>query len=154
MTSLEIVLLCVSCPGGESILEITKNVTAVLGEDMYLSCRYLGESDIKNAQWKHQLKSKVKSKRMAGFTNGEPFSRNGFSDPDSVTNLTVKMSVSSVEVEGEYICEFETEEEDYSDSLFLTVVGKPTPYCMYADWNGHSCSTSLFLIKLLKMMHL
>lgn len=146
--SLDIVLLCVSHPGGEPILEITKNVTAVLGEDVYLSCRYPGENDIENAAWKRQINSKVKSKRLAGFRNGKLFNGSGFSLPDSVTNLTVRMSVSSVAVEGEYICEFETEEGDYSDSVFLTVVGKPTQYCTYVDWNGHNCSTSLFLITL------
>ena len=120
------VSLCVSGP----ILEITRNVTGVLGEDVYLGCRYLGDSEIESAEWKRQMNSKVKSKRLAGFANGRPFSRDDFSEPDSLTNLTVKMNVSSVEVEGEYICEFESEEEYYSDSVFLTVVGK-TIMCYY-----------------------
>lgn len=119
------VSLCVSGPDGEPILEITQNVTAVLGEGVYLGCRYLGKSEIVSAVWKRQINSKVKSKGLAGFSNGEPFSRNGFSDPESLTNLTVKMNVSNVGVEGEYNCEFESKEEYYSDSVFLTVVGKP-----------------------------
>lgn len=107
------------------MLEITHNITAVLGEVVYLSCRYLGKSDIQGAEWKRQINSKIKSKGLAGFSNRGPFSRHGFSDPDSLTNLTVQMRVSSVEVEGEYICEFESEEGYFSDSAFVTVVGKP-----------------------------
>lgn len=122
--SLDVVLLCVSGPAGEPILEVSQNITAVLGEDVYLSCRYLGESKIQDAKWKRQINSKVKSKRLAGFAHGVSFGRNGFSEPESVTNLTVKMNVSSVEVEGEYTCEFQSEEEDYSSNVFLTVVGK------------------------------
>lgn len=122
--SLDVVLLCVSGPAGEPILEVSQNITAVLGEDVYLSCRYLGESKIQDAEWKRQINSKVKSKRLAGFAHGVSFGRNGFSEPESVTNLTVKMNVSSVEVEGEYTCEFESEEEYYSSNVFLTVVGK------------------------------
>ncbi|XP_032358293.1 uncharacterized protein si:ch211-149e23.4 [Etheostoma spectabile] len=105
-------------------LEIPHNLTAVLGEDAYLSCRYLGEHEILSAQWKRQINS-MKSKRLAGFTDGKPFGRNDFSNPASPTNLTVKINVSSVEVEGQYICEFKTEEDDISDSLFLTVVARP-----------------------------
>ncbi|KAK5868853.1 hypothetical protein PBY51_009830 [Eleginops maclovinus] len=112
-------------PGEESILEITHNITAVLGEDVYLRCRYLGESQIQSAEWKRRINSKIKFKRLAGFTDGKPFSRDNVSNPVSLTNLTVKMQVSSVEVEGEYICEFRSEEEYDSDSVFLTVVARP-----------------------------
>ncbi|XP_074496622.1 uncharacterized protein LOC141770688 [Sebastes fasciatus] len=112
-------------PGVEPIIEITHNITAFLGEDVYLGCRYLGESEIQSADWK--FKSKIKYKRLAGFVYGKVFNRDGFSEPDSLTNLTVKMNVSSVEVEGEYICEFsfEDEDEDCHDSTFLTVVARP-----------------------------
>ncbi|XP_049431658.1 uncharacterized protein si:ch211-149e23.4 isoform X1 [Epinephelus fuscoguttatus] len=112
-------------PSGEPLLEVTHNVTGVLGEDVYLSCIYLGESDIQSAEWRRQSSSKFKSKRLAGFLSGRPFSREDFSYPDSLTNLTVQMKVSSVEAEGEYICEFESEEEYYSDSVFVTVVAQP-----------------------------
>ncbi|XP_068571384.1 hemicentin-2 [Cebidichthys violaceus] len=111
-------------PGGERIVEITHNITAFLGEDVYLSCSYLGESEIQSAEWKRQVNSKNKFKRLAGFVHGKPFSRDYISEPDSLTNLTVKMEVSSVEAEGEYICEFESEEELYSDSVYLTVVAR------------------------------
>ncbi len=122
---LNIVLLCVSGSGEKQIIEITHNITAVLGEDVYLRCRYLGESEIQGAEWTRQYNSKIKSKPVAGFSEDGPFSRKDFSHPDSVTNLTVKMSVSSVEAEGEYTCEFESEEAYYHDTVFLTVVGKP-----------------------------
>ena len=85
---------------------------------------YLGENEILNAEWKRQRNSRVKLKRLAGFTNGVPFNRDGFSEPESVTNLTVQISVSSVEAEGQYICEFGSEEEYYTCHMFLTVVGK------------------------------
>ncbi|XP_024910603.1 uncharacterized protein LOC103378048 isoform X2 [Cynoglossus semilaevis] len=110
---------------GEPLVEITHNVTAVLGEVVYLGCRYLGQSEILNAKWIRQINSKVKSKGLSGFLNGQPFSRNDFSEPDSVTNLTVKMTVSSVDVGGEYICEFESEEGYFSDQAFVTVVARP-----------------------------
>ncbi|XP_059187195.1 uncharacterized protein si:ch211-149e23.4 [Centropristis striata] len=111
--------------GGEPLLEITHNITAVLGEDVYLSCRYLGESEIQSAEWKRHGNSRIKSKRLAGFFNGKPFGRDDFSKPDSLTNLTVRTKVSSVEAEGEYSCEFASELEYYSDSVFLTVVARP-----------------------------
>lgn len=77
--------------------------------------------------WARRITSKVKSKGLAGFKNEIPYGRNGFSEPGSVTNLTVRVKVLSVDAEGEYICEFESEEEYYSSSVFLSVVGKLTP---------------------------
>ncbi|XP_042342917.1 uncharacterized protein si:ch211-149e23.4 [Plectropomus leopardus] len=109
--------------GGEPLFEITHNITGVLGEDVYLSCRYLGKSEIQSAKWRRH--SKFKSKRLAGFLSGKPFSHGDFSYPDSPTNLTVQMKVSTVEAEGQYICEFESEYEYYSDSVLLTVVARP-----------------------------
>ncbi|XP_065816341.1 uncharacterized protein si:ch211-149e23.4 isoform X2 [Labrus bergylta] len=118
--------LWVQGPGGEPHLDITHNITAVLGEDVYLRCRYMGEGEILSATWKRQINTRVKSRPLAGFTDDKPFSRSSdFSEPESVTNLTVKMNVSSVDTEGKYICEFESEEESYSDSVFLTVVARP-----------------------------
>ncbi|XP_042271047.1 uncharacterized protein si:ch211-149e23.4 isoform X1 [Thunnus maccoyii] len=120
---------CLEILGEEQILEITKNVTGVLGEDVYLSCSYLGESEIINAQWKRQIiaNSKVKARRLVGFlAENKTFCYDeSFSYPDSLTNLTVKMRVSGVEAEGEYICEFSSNEEDVSDSVILTVVARP-----------------------------
>lgn len=116
-------LFCDSDSGAE-IIESPSNITAVLGEDVYLSCRYLGESQIVGGEWKRQVKSKAK--RLVGIQNGRAFSRDSdFSEPDSVTNLTVRMRVRGVDVEGQYSCEFESEEENFFKSVFVTVVGKP-----------------------------
>ncbi|XP_078785695.1 uncharacterized protein si:ch211-149e23.4 isoform X1 [Oryzias latipes] len=104
--------------GEEPSLEISENVTAVLGEDVYLSCRYLGESQIQSAEWKRQT-SKSVFERLAGFSNDSS------SYPESVTNLTVQVKVSSVEAEGEYICEFKSEDEFFSRSVFVSVLGRP-----------------------------
>lgn len=117
-------LLCTSGPGGEPISEVGYNITAVLGEDVYLTCKYLGEGKVESARWRRQFSSSTKSKKLAGFLGEKPFSHQGFSEPDSVTNLTVKMDVFSVDAEGKYICEFETEDEMYASSVFLTVIGK------------------------------
>ncbi|XP_034024247.1 uncharacterized protein si:ch211-149e23.4 [Thalassophryne amazonica] len=117
---------CVEILGDEQVIEITANVTAILGEDVYLSCRYLGEGTITNAQWKRQIDSKIRAKRITGFANDKPFKRDvDFSIPDSPTNLTVKMRVSSVAVEGEYTCEFASEDAAFTDKLFLTVLARP-----------------------------
>lgn len=107
------------------MIEVTKNVTAFLGEDVILSCRYLGEeSDIQSAEWKGQLSPKSTVKRLAGFNSWGAFGRYGFSEPDSIANLTVVKSVSSVDMEGKYTCQFVCEEDYYSETLSITVVGK------------------------------
>lgn len=114
------------------ISEVGYNLTAVLGEDVYLTCRYFGESEILNSKWRRQ------SKKLAGFSSTKPFSHQGFSEPDSVTNLTVKMDVFSVEAEGKYICEFETEDEYFSSGVLLTVIGKQinTEGQWFSTWNS------------------
>lgn len=66
----------------------------------------------------------MKSKGLAGFKNKAPYGRNGFSEPGSMTNLTVRVQVQSLDAEGEYTCEFESEEEYYSNSIFLSIAGK------------------------------
>lgn len=135
--SLDVVLLCTSGPGGELISEVGYNITAVLGEDVYLTCRYVGENEVLNSRWRRQFSSTT-YKKLAGFSNKKPFSHQGFSEPDSVTNLTVKMDVFSVEAEGKYICEFETEEEYYDSSIFLTVIGKQINFegQWFSTWNS------------------
>lgn len=129
-------LFCVSGQSADTIIETTKDITAVLGEEVYLSCRYLGESKIERAVWRRQINSKVKSKGLTGISGGKSFGSLDFSEPDSITNLTVKMSVSRVELEGEYVCEFESEEEgSVSDSSYVTIIGKLSQqywcYCFY-----------------------
>lgn len=105
-------------------------MTAVLGEDVHLICVYRGDSEIYGAEWTRQINSKRKSKGLAGFKNGIPYSRNGFSEPASISNLTVRMEVLSADVEGEYICEFELDEEYLSNSVFLSVVGESASCCV------------------------
>lgn len=126
--SLNIVFLCVS-DASDVPIESIRNVAGVLGEDVYLICRYVGGSEVNSGKWKRHMNSKVKSnsaqyKRIAGADKGKLYGREGFSAPESAANLTVKVNVSSVEVEGEYICEFETEDDNFSNAVFLTVVGK------------------------------
>lgn len=105
-------------------------MTAFLGEDVHLICAYRGDSEIFGAEWTRRINSKRKSKGLAGFENGIPYGRNGFSEPGSLTNLTVRMEVLSVDAEGEYICEFESEEEYYSNSVFLSVIGESASCCV------------------------
>lgn len=105
-------------------------MTAVLGEDVHLICAYRGDGEILGAEWTRRINSNRKSKGLAGFENGIPYGRNGFSEPGSITNLTVWMEVLSVDAEGEYICEFESEEEYYSNSVFLSVVGESASCCV------------------------
>lgn len=159
------VLFYVSGQSEDMIIETTKDITAVLGEDVYLSCRYLGDTKIKKAVWKRQI-TKTKSRGVTGISTEKSFGSSDFSEPDSLTNLTVKMSVSRVDLEGEYICEFETEEEEtFSESTYVTIIGKLSQqyYCfllfitMWSNWprdeinqdfkGDNLCTTSLILIK-------
>ncbi|XP_056138765.1 nectin-3-like [Lampris incognitus] len=118
---------CLETPGENLDVVIKhKQVTGVLGEDVYLDCLYLGGSSIISALWKRQSNSKVKTKRLTGFINDRPFIRDSdFSIPASATNLTVKMRVSTVEAEGEYTCVFISDEEEFTGSIFLTVLVRP-----------------------------
>lgn len=121
-------MFCVSGQSKEAIIELARNVTAVLGEDVYLSCRFTNDSEIQSSKWYRQINSRVKTKGLAGFNNMGPYSVYDFSKPHSRKNLTVKMNVSSVEAEGQYTCEFETDKEVFSDDAFVTVVGKIRQY--------------------------
>ncbi|XP_030251004.1 uncharacterized protein LOC115568074 isoform X2 [Sparus aurata] len=132
---------------GETMLEVQQNITAVLGEEAYLSCRYLGSDDVESAMWKRQHKSKFKT-RLAGYRSGKPFSQEGFSEPVSATNITVKMNVSKLEDEGEYECEVVTAEVDYTEYVFLTVVVRPDIHVLVSaetingsQYQSVSCST-------------
>ncbi|CAG6000724.1 unnamed protein product [Menidia menidia] len=111
--------------GAEPISVISHNITAVLGEDVHLSCSYLGDSEITASEWRRQINSKNKFRRLAGFSNGKFFHQRDFSIPESPTNLTTRMRVSSVEAEGEYFCQFESEDEIFLDTVFVTVVARP-----------------------------
>lgn len=104
----------------------------MLGEDVDLICVYLGDGEILGGEWTRRINSKVKSKGVSGFRNGNPYARSGFSEPASPTNLTVRLKAPGVDAEGEYICEFESQEEYYSNSVFLSVVGKNASGCVLA----------------------
>ncbi|CAL8362271.1 unnamed protein product [Merluccius merluccius] len=112
--------------GPEEAVEIQRHVTAVLGDDVYLRCWYRGNATIVAAIWKRQRKSSV-DPRLAGFNNGVPFRRvSHFSEPASATNLTARVSVSSVEAEGEYTCAFKSQEaEEFARTMFLEVHVRP-----------------------------
>ncbi|XP_038159269.1 uncharacterized protein si:ch211-149e23.4 [Cyprinodon tularosa] len=111
--------------GEEPTSVIAQNVTGVLGDYVYLSCEFQGKEDIQKAEWKRKI-SLNKFKRLAGFANNKSFSHfDDFSKPPSSTNLTVRMRVSNVEAEGEYLCEFEDKEENSFGSVFVTVYVKP-----------------------------
>ncbi|XP_028276409.1 uncharacterized protein LOC114445509 isoform X2 [Parambassis ranga] len=126
-SGLLILVLVLNVAHGLEVLDVDEksvlNITAVLGEDMYLSCRYQGESQILSAEWQRRIGAK--SKRLVGYLNGKPFSHEGFSNLQSLTNLTVQKKVRSVDVEGEYICEFTTEEFGIQGSVFVTVEARP-----------------------------
>ncbi|KAF7218437.1 uncharacterized protein si:ch211-149e23.4 isoform X2 [Nothobranchius furzeri] len=110
--------------GAGPTLAICGNITAALGEEVHLGCRYLGENQIKSAHWKRQI-SKGVIKRLAGFSHGRPYSRSDLSVPASPTDFTVSMNVSSVEAEGMYHCEFEEEDESFFDFMFVIVIVQP-----------------------------
>ncbi|KAB5550162.1 hypothetical protein PHYPO_G00050650 [Pangasianodon hypophthalmus] len=103
---------------------IDHNVTGVLGEEVHLRCLYSGKHNISDSSWK-RLDSGNRAKMMAGHKNGKTFAKDNFSTPASHTNLTVKVSINSLEVEGQYACVFSTEEEEIMDSLFLSVIARP-----------------------------
>ncbi|XP_014825168.1 PREDICTED: uncharacterized protein LOC106905082 [Poecilia mexicana] len=113
--------------GEEPATVIAHNVTGVLGEDVYLKCEYLGAGEIQKAEWKRKFNSQDKFKKLVGISgqNGKLFSRDGFSEPASLNNLTVRMRVSSVEAEGEYMCDFEEEAENSFSIIYVTVLAKP-----------------------------
>lgn len=110
----------------EEDMEIDRNVTGILGEDIFLRCQYLGQNDITDASWKRpDSRIKRSMKKLTGYKNNKAFSKDpDFSTPASLTNLTVKMRVSTLEAQGEYTCVFATDEEEITNSMFLTVLGK------------------------------
>ena len=118
-------MFCVSDLEENPDVKTEHAVIGILGEEVYLSCQYFGENPISTALWKRKIKTKTKI--LAGFKDNNTFSREpDFFTPASATNLTVKMTVSSVEAEGEYTCVFSSDEEEFTSSVFLTVLGKPT----------------------------
>ncbi|XP_023836019.1 uncharacterized protein si:ch211-149e23.4 isoform X3 [Salvelinus sp. IW2-2015] len=118
---------CLDMLDMEEDMEIDRNVTGILGEDVFLRCQYLGQNDITDASWKRpDPRMKRSMKKLTGYKNNKAFSKDpDFSAPVSPTNLTVKMRVSTLEAQGEYICAFATDEEEITNSMFLTVLARP-----------------------------
>ncbi|XP_029922105.1 uncharacterized protein LOC115369615 [Myripristis murdjan] len=112
--------------GEEAEVETVRSITALLGDEVYLSCIYLGENEISGAHWKRQSNSKKKMMRLAGFNGDRPYSFDpNFSEPASRTNLTCKVNISSVEAEGEYTCVFDSDEYEIIGKTTVTVVAQP-----------------------------
>ncbi|XP_051966227.1 uncharacterized protein LOC127631877 [Xyrauchen texanus] len=106
-------------------LVLDQVVTGILGEEVYLHCLYTGQSEILLSSW-NRLDSSNFAKKMAGYKfNKISFKRENFDVPASVTNLTVKMNVTSLDVEGEYTCVFNSDEDETKDNMFLKVIARP-----------------------------
>ncbi|CAL8352766.1 unnamed protein product [Lota lota] len=109
---------------GGSEVEIQSNLIAVLGEEVRLRCLYHGNASITGSVWKRLKNTRVH--RLAGFVNGTAFRRVArYSYPASPTNLTMQMRVSGLDAEGEYICTFESQDEEFTQSMFLEVHVRP-----------------------------
>ncbi|XP_052323566.1 uncharacterized protein si:ch211-149e23.4 isoform X4 [Oncorhynchus keta] len=126
---------CLDMLDMEEDMEIDRNVTGILGEDVFLRCQYLGPNDITEATWKRpDSRMKRSMKKLTGYKNNKAFSKDpDFSAPASPTNLTVKMRVSTLEAQGEYTCVFATDEEEITNSMFLTVLARPDIYTVVTE---------------------
>ncbi|XP_051534616.1 uncharacterized protein LOC127429544 [Myxocyprinus asiaticus] len=106
-------------------LVLDQVVTGILGEEVYLHCLYTGQSKILLSSW-NRLDSSKSAKKMAGYKfNNISFKRENFDFPASVTNLTVKVNVTSLDVEGEYTCVFNSDEDETKDNMLLKVIARP-----------------------------
>ncbi|TRY89423.1 hypothetical protein DNTS_010825 [Danionella cerebrum] len=106
-------------------LILNQTVEGIIGEEVYLHCLYTGESTIQFSSW-NRLDSAMKAKKMAGYSyiNGF-FKKDHFDMPSSVTNLTVRVNVTSLDLEGEYMCVFNSEEDETKGQTFLSVIARP-----------------------------
>ncbi|XP_042595179.1 uncharacterized protein si:ch211-149e23.4 [Cyprinus carpio] len=106
-------------------LVLQQTVTGILGEEVYLRCLYTGQSSITFSSW-NRIDSSNKAKKMAGYKSNEnSFKRENFDIPASITNLTVKVNVTSFDQEGEYTCVFDSDEDETKETMFLTVIARP-----------------------------
>ncbi|XP_043115284.1 uncharacterized protein si:ch211-149e23.4 isoform X3 [Puntigrus tetrazona] len=107
-------------------LVLDQTVTGILGEEVYLRCLYTGQSSITISSW-NRIDSTNKAKKMAGYAfGGKPYKRDkNFDIPTSVSNLTVKLNVTSFDQEGEYTCVFDSDDYETKDTLFLSVIARP-----------------------------
>ncbi|XP_016124013.1 uncharacterized protein [Sinocyclocheilus grahami] len=106
-------------------LDLDQTVTGILGEDVYLHCLYIGQSSILFSSW-NRIDSSNKAKKMAGYkSSAKSFARENFDIPASITNLTVKVNVTSFDQEGEYTCVFDSDEDETKETMFLSVIARP-----------------------------
>ncbi|KAA0701835.1 hypothetical protein E1301_Tti017675 [Triplophysa tibetana] len=106
-------------------LVLDQNVIGIVGEDVYLHCMYTGQSKITSSSW-NRLDSSNRAKKMAGYNHANvPLNKENFGIPASLTNLTVKVNVTSFKVEGEYTCVFNSDEDETKGTMFLSVIARP-----------------------------
>lgn len=124
VSSSYITSLCIFIDSEPRDLVLDRTVTGIVGEDVYLHCMYTGQSKILFSSW-NRLDSSNRVKKRAGYHYGNtPFSKENFGLPASITNLTVKMSITGLEVEGEYTCVFNSDEDETKGTMFLSVIGE------------------------------
>ncbi|XP_064158816.1 uncharacterized protein si:ch211-149e23.4 isoform X2 [Anguilla rostrata] len=106
------------------LVEVERNVTGVLGEEVVLRCQYTGQEQLIMSAWK---KRETRSRGwLAGYHASAPFTKHqDFGLPASPTNLSVTVNITSLEAEGEYICVFISMMQQYEQSVFLTVLARP-----------------------------
>ncbi|XP_026138439.1 uncharacterized protein LOC113115225 [Carassius auratus] len=106
-------------------LVLNQKVTGILGEEVYLRCLYTGQSSILFSSW-NRIDSSKRAKKMAGYLSSDKsFKRENFDIPASITNLTVKVNVTSFDQEGEYTCVFDSEEDETKETMVLSVIARP-----------------------------
>ncbi|ROL49949.1 Nectin-1 [Anabarilius grahami] len=105
-------------------LVLNQTVTGILGEEVYLHCLYTGQIEIMFSSW-NRLDSSKRSKKMAGYNQLTPFNRENFDIPASPKNLTVKLNVTSLDLEGDYTCVINTVDDEVKDTVFLRVIAPP-----------------------------
>ncbi|KAJ8280161.1 hypothetical protein GJAV_G00051260 [Gymnothorax javanicus] len=104
-------------------VEVERNVTGILGEEVFLRCQYRGQEEVFMSSW--VAREAHKKKRLAGYLPQPLVIHGDFSLPVSLSNLTVSMRVSSLEAEREYWCIFNTLEDTVEENIFLTVLARP-----------------------------
>ncbi|KAF7699823.1 uncharacterized protein si:ch211-149e23.4 [Silurus meridionalis] len=108
---------------GEIIIE--RHVTGVLGEEVNLHCLYTGKLNVSHSFWKRRDSTGQRAKLLAGYKNGKPFAKDNFSTPASITNLTVKMDINSLEAAGVYTCLFSIDDDEIMETVILSVIARP-----------------------------
>lgn len=117
---------------------VEKNMTAILGDETYLRCLYIGNVSILYSSW-NRLDSSSSLKRVAGCKyNGLLYNNlNASNLPASSSNLTFKVNIDNLNMEGQYTCVFNTDEAEIRKMMFLSVLGKSSrPSLNHQDFNS------------------